>query len=598
MKKDCAKMKEMKVRNFHKPEVFNRLNKKVVGTFSIAIVLIATASIMGIILSNNSFAATNRFKKGKPLTKFDRIMYWPDGVMGDIECNLSLPATSPPKCYQPIPQEYALGFINNEKTIERAARNINIEGGKAKEKTGIQADFLGKRSTKISGKRSPLKFIDLFNGASYMGNLYDVRVYAYGSANVRTFKNSVIEHYHTGGEYVASEWHFYPRNTLKALDELYYSDEEDIVESEGDDPKDSCTDIKEKDPTDPKGKKTITVGQRCTYDKNAYRDASGNIIYTGVFREGSNYGPVRYTAAEMEAYLENKENSVRLLGVGGSGTFKGTVAFMDIDGWGGERYAAASGVDSVFTTWNSEEYADRAKENGKSGKMVYDNSYFKQMNFCQDPTPDKACYYAWGGSTEEGKTTRETARLWFNFSSSSTTPFALIYSGSGHGSMIESSQFYITHVLMDDLAEIPEGIIASAQNFQRDFESLYGHTLENDKNFPVDWKSETDRVLRFFPIYQYAGYTPYTMNELLKEVSDIELKWYSCPQMTDDCLVPYDPEHDNGKEIVGGEEYFNGYDFIDGNKVYYASMGDPLEVNFPNTCYSDNTSTKEINNVE
>lgn len=593
MKKDCAKIKAMKVRNFHKPEVFNRLNKKVVGTFSMALVLVATASIMGIMLSNNA-SARPRWKTTHALTKFDRIMYWPDGVMGEIECNMSLPAKTKPKCYQPIPQEYALGFINNEKTIERATRDISLKsnGSVDKNKTGTQARFLGKSSYNINGKRSPLKFIDLFDGASYMGNLYDVRIYGYGDARVRTYRTSIVEHYHEGGRYVASEWHFYPRNTLKALDALYYVEEKNEIKSGADDPCDYEKVITEKDK---KTGKTVEVDRYCMFDQNAYRDANDKVIYTGVFREGSEYGPIKYTAAEMEAYLIESENSVRILGVEGLGAFKGTVAFKDIDTWDVERYAAASGVESVFTTYNSNEYAKRATENPPSTKSIYQNSYFK--NFCQDPDPDKTCYYAWGGTAESNPTSMESW-MWFNFSSNSTAPFALIYGGSGHGSMIESEQFYITHVLMDDLAEIPEGIIASAQNFQHDFEGLYGHPLENDKNFPADWKSETDRVLRFFPIYQYANYTPYTMNELLKEVSDKPLKWFSCPQMTDDCLIPYDPEHDNGKEVVNGQEYYNGYDFIDGNRVYYASVNIPMEVNFPNTCYSDNTSIEEVKDVE
>ena len=576
------------------------VNKKTAGIFLALVALVAFAGIMGATLSNNADATPRYRYSNRPLTKFDRIMYWKDGQMGDIECNMNLPAKTKPKCYQPIPQEYALGFINTEKTIERAVRDVVFKDGKVtrnnteKNRANVpsQARFLGKSGYILSSTgRSPLKFIDLFNGASYMGNLYDVRIYGNGDAHLQTYRNSIVEHYHSGG-YVASEWHFYPRNTLKALDELYYVEETNFVDSEEGDLQDDCSEVKEKDPKDPK--KTITV-KKCTYDKNAYRDAEGKVIYTGVFREGDAYGPIRYTAAEMEAYLIEKENSVRLLGVEGMGTFKGTVTFKDIDTWAAERYAAASGVDSVFTTWNSIEYASWATVNGGKAS-IYSNAYFS--NFCQDPTPDKICYYAWGGTGESGPGNTESW-IWFNFSSNNITPFALIYCGSGHGSMIESDQFYITHVLMDDLAEIPEEVISSAQNFQQDFESLYGHPLEDDKNFPAEYKSETDRILRFFPIYQYANYDPYTMNELLGELpGGKRLKWYSCEQMTEDCLVPYDPEHDDGSVTVGGTTYTNGYDFVSSSRVYYASMNDAIEVNFPNTCYSDNTSTVEVKNEQ
>lgn len=566
------------------------VNKKTIGIFLASITLVAFAGIMGVMMPNNADAAP-RYKGKHPLTKFDRIMYWPDGQMGSEECNMDLPAKTAPKCYQPIPQKYALGFINNEKTIERFARKLNVKNGKVSNTYKTPQATLIRNGYNISGDRSPLKFIDLINGASYMGNLYDVRIYAYGSAYVNSYRNSIVEHYHYEGADVASEWHFYPRNTLKELDELYYVEEKNSVESGEGDLQDECSDIKEKDPKNPK--KTIVVGKKCTYDKNAYRDADGKVIYTGTFREGSIYGPIKYTAAEMEAHLIERENSVRVLGIEGMGTFYGTVAFKDIDAWSVERYAAASGVASVFTTWNSNEFAKQATVN--SGKAsIYSQPRFK--HFCQNPTPDDSCYYAWGGTGESNPTSMESW-MWFNFSSNSAAPFALVYSGGGHGSMIESEQFYITHILMDDLSTIPEEVIVSAQNFQQDFKNLYGHPLEEDKNFPSDYKSEADRVLRFFPIYQYANYDPYTMNDLLGDLTGgKKLKWYSCPQMTEDCLVPYDPEHDDGSVTVGDTTYTNGYDFVSGSRIYYASMNDPMEINFPNTCYSDNTSTVEVKN--
>ena len=202
--------------------------------------------MLGAVLSNVTFAEQTQApsRKNSRLTKFDRIIYWKNARRCDYdEENMNLPAGDLPSCYNAIPQEYALGFINNVKSIDRAKRDITINSNHKGNGKGTATFYPGKSAGDLTGERSPLKYFDLYDGASYMGDLYDFRVYAYGNARARDVNNSLVEHWHSGGNYVASEWHFYPRNTLKKLDQLYYSPEEDIIESGIGDPKDSCTTV-------------------------------------------------------------------------------------------------------------------------------------------------------------------------------------------------------------------------------------------------------------------------------------------------------------------------------------------------------------------
>ena len=188
--------------------------------------------------------------------------------------------------------------------------------------------------------------------------------------------------------------------------------------------------------------------------------------------------------------------------------------------------------------------------------------------------------------------------MWFTFSSSNNVPFSLVYSGGGHGSMIESSTFTIAHVIKDDLSEVPDQITEAVEEFKSDYRNINGKDLSEDDFFKTSAGADVDpdQVLRLFKIYQYADYDPYTMNDLLKELLDgLELNWYSCEEMTEACKIPHDPDHNKGTQTnASGETYVNGYDFVSNSRVYYASVNDVLEINFDNTCYSGNNNPVEV----
>ncbi|MBR3365811.1 hypothetical protein IKG48_01675 [Candidatus Saccharibacteria bacterium] len=576
-------MRTVKVKVKDKVNNKPRFDGKTLGAFLGATILVLVAGFIGVLSANAQTAKKHQRNVGQ-LTKFDRVIYWPDAERCSYpEQNMSItPSDSLPECYSPIPQKYALGYINATKYIEMALR---------KGKKGAATFYAGGKaggamtSSKSKGK-DYLKFGDFFNGASYMGDLYDFRVYPYsfcGSAATVHFGggNILIGHWHDDGSCVTSEWHFYPRGTLRALDELYYDpDTKEEVECTKGTPGCDCKNKKVKDPDNPK--KTITV-EECTYDGSAYRDADGNIIYTGVFREYDG-GPIKYTAATMEQYLKSKENSVRLLGEAGTGVFNGTVAFTDIDSWGAERYDPLRGVASVFT---AKESIERAKK--ETGSWV--------STYCPDADENKICYYSWGGGRESSPTNTESW-MWFTFSSSNNVPFSLVYSGGGHGSMIESSTFTIAHVIKDDLSEVPDQITEAVEEFKSDYRNINGKDLSEDDFFKTSAGADVDpdQVLRLFKIYQYADYDPYTMNDLLKELLDgLELNWYSCEEMTEACKIPHDPDHNKGTQTnASGETYVNGYDFVSNSRVYYASVNDVLEINFDNTCYSGNNNPVEV----
>ena len=593
MKRDYGKIKEMKVQKLHKVEGYKRLNKKVVTTFLVSTVLAVAAGFVGILSANAAYRSYQR-NVGQ-LTQFDRILYWKDGKRcledsSEENKQVTPAATSLPVCYNAIPQKYALGYINATKYIERANRKIKTNNKKGLGNGEGVASFKAGGAMSHPGGKGYVYYVDFFDGASYMGDLYDLRVYPQavpgcGSAYVHANGGkSLIEHWHDGGACVMSEWHFYPRNTLKALDQLYYSPEQDWVESPSEDY--PCEHSEPIYGTDPKTGKRITVGKTCYYDQNAYRDPNdfSKILYSGVFRDGR-YGPVKYTAATMEEYLKQQEESIQLLGIEDTGTFYGTVAFKDIDTWGGERYDPVRGGVTVFTTYNS---IERAKtEKNKTWPNI----------LCPDNGTEQICRYSWGGGKESSPANMESW-MWFNFTSNYNAPFSLVYSGGGHGSPIESSTFTVAHVIKDDMSEIPEAVVTAVQEFNNDYEKTYGRPLSDDEFFKKQADVEPDEVLRLFQIYQYADYDPYTINELLKELLEEEgadLKWYTCEEMREDCLVPRDPDHNGGAKEVGGTLYINGYDFVSGDRVYYASINDIWGVEFDPTCYSDNTKDSTFN---
>lgn len=535
------------------------------------LILVGLASVAGLFSAKNALGARDADK----LTVFDRIMYWSGGKRCPIEDNMKL-ASGLPKCWQAIPQEYALGFINTTKYVGRALRN----GGNG------TANFYTKDTT-LGGAKSKVRFVDFFDGASYMGDLYDLRIYtwrAWGStANIHLGNGaSTVSNWHNGGSEtgVVTEWHFYPQNTLKKLDELYYD-------------KDAKNEriVSELDPWDRRvcQWKLNNVCQAYTYyySESAYRDSAGKIVYDGSYLT-SQYGMVEYTAKEMEEYLTTKENSIELLGAG-AGAFKGTVAFKDTDSWSLERYVPARGVSAVFTTYNSIESAKREKQ--------HESATYQEL--CPDATKSDICYYAWGGQKESSPTNRESW-MWFNFTSTSEVPFTLIYGGSGHGSGIESSTFTIAHVIKDDFAEMPDSIVEATQEFQADYEKIYGRPLSEDEFFSKHPDVDPDRVVRLFRIYQYSDYDPYTINELLASLDGAsQLEWFNCELVNQNCHIPHDPDHNKGVQVMpNGTVITDGYDFVSGDRIYYADMGIPIGIDFENTCYSDNTSIEKVGQDE
>ena len=589
-----------------------RLDKKVITIFLTALFLVVLPGFIGVM------TATGARKINKNFTKFDHILFWENGLRGTVEQNLALGNGSEVKYWQPIEQKYGLGYINSTGNI---ARFWSIKGQVTQAKVGKTAKCAS------SNKKSMIDYIDHIDGATHMGEFYDVREYFWkirhnpgvrntspaNSNGIDQVNKNTVANYNEcqeGEEYGESpsdrsalglEFHFYPRGTLASLEELTYVNDTKaglVLCDPSVDGTIICKHTRKKSvpivpaPTDPKAptSTTVPIYEKDTY---AYRDKNGDVIYTGYYNDKN--GNFKYSAKTYQEYLKAAEDSIQLYGHG-PGEFAGTVAFYDIDSWANERYVPVSGVQSVFTVYNSVESARKEAINLK--KNVWYNE------FCPNSSPDQICYYAWGGANE-GSPQKDQYRIWLNYVSTSERPLGLIYAGAGHGSGFISTTTTVAYVFNDDINELPDGVLEAIDDFADEYQKLYGRELREDPFFSTHPEVEPEKVLRLFNVFQFSEYDPYLINDYLANLEDMNgnrLNWYNCSEtIMGNCKIPYLPEHDdpNKTETVNGVEYVNGYDFIKTeSKVYYGSVNDHLDVHFDNTCYSDNPSIVETGDYD
>ena len=610
-----------------------RLNKKVLVVFLAAVIAVALSSFLGVMTASGARKVSN-------LTQFDRILFWNDGQRGTWEQNMALGNNAGVKYWQPIEQKYGLGQINMDsyapKFWSKTAKNKTTAKIVPIEKN-LEIGCLASRNIR---KKTYTEYADYIDGASFMGELYDMRQYFWsvtGNASVLIRKpgaHSPFGHNHgihdngcddTGaGEYmdgyqvaVASEVHFYPRGTLQQF-ELSYRKESGGSEpcSESEQGIEGCTCRTENVPVAPTPGAPVVPGAptptipvtTCTRsDRYAYykNPTDKSPAYTGAYYDKN--GNFRYSAKDYEKELKKYENKTKQFGQP-DGEFSGTTFFSDIDTWYAERYTPLSGVNSVFTTYNSRESARKESFSGVTGSAVY-------KEYCPNRTKNDICYYSWGGAGEN-QSGSPGHWVYFNFTSTSERPLILIYSGRWHGSSIGSSSTKVAYVLVDDANDLPDGVLDEIENFAQEYKELYGRELREDQFFKDNPGIEPEQVIRLFSVFSFSEYDPYLINKYLANLEDLngqQLNWYSCSSVAKSCLIPYDEElsekHNKPNEVTGTSkgsegntiEYINGYDFIKGehnSKIYYASVFDALKINFDNTCYSDNNTPVETEDYD
>ena len=142
------------------------------------------------------------------------------------------------------------------------------------------------------------------------------------------------------------------------------------------------------------------------------------------------------------------------------------------------------------------------------------------------------------------------------------------------------------------------------KEFNEEYERVYKQPLSEDPFFTEgegkDRGIDPRTVYKLFKVAKYSDYDPYAVNASLPEDSGIdkeEFGWYNCETMEDDCLIPNDnPDHLGGEQERNGVNYLNGYDFIDGDRIYYGCLSCSLATYFPNTCYSNKNEPDKIKN--
>lgn len=577
------------VKKVKAPKVKGKYNKKILVVF---LACISTVFLSGFVVAAIDVLPTPG-TIGMLTTPYDRIRYWRDGILSDIDAQIDYNArtgngdTTPVRYYEAIPQEYALGYLSYGYTgIKRRYYSSPVPTNGMVPPSANDATSM--TMTQYNGGRlmlctpngkSYLTFYDAENGATYMGNLYDVREYYWAvGLDTETKNNSPIERvtprpgiimgvsgvggynncYHElarednyydqwGQTALAREFHFYPQGTLSNYWDLVFT--------------------KTSNPND------------------AYKDDNNNIIYTGRYTGSLKSGEqVNWSAQEYEDELKKAEESLTLPNSSSKGVFQGIVRFGDIDSWDIERYTPVRGVKYVFKNWNSAEYAMKEAEGIENLKklgalklseervgrsLLDENDWYKRI--CKGD--NSICKYSWG-SRYESATSNMTTQLWFNFTSSYDSPFTLIYSGIGHGSGLGSSDKTIVYVIKDDAADVPEDILDEIEKFSVQYEKIYGTPLR-DNAFLKSNNIDASQVLRLFNIFEFSEYDPYEIQNLgLSE--GIPDEWYSCAAVNDDCKV------EKGTK-----------DFITDSRVYYGYVTSKKEVDFDNTCYSNNTSTVE-----
>ena len=610
-----------------------------------AIIVVILAGFLGTLLGQSAIAARRR---GTQLTTVDRTTYGAGGKdnawykcgketiwleRGPAAANRTLNCI---KYYQPIDQDYGLGYLSNAKNIERLCSskiygsNQKVWNVKTRKYRTMHRVWPSQGSCVTAiNQKDPRVYVDHYKAAAYAGDLYDMREYVWLPYNTMIAEDWIACYgwnsakKHTGASTHdmcwkghVKEYHFYPGGSLKELSKYVYSSDGNDIEVKETDKWDYKVTVKDK----------VTKEETTTYyyDTYAYRDGDGNIIYTGTYTNPDT-GEV-LTAIDYEARLVELENSIRLLGQEQTGVFKGYVRYQDMDA-PEEGYLPARGVKNVYSTATSNILTTQALTGGFSwGNGLAWLCYNGRVGSCGSPenppawykaicplkkdrssAGDLPCDYNWHGTVSSSPENRNTS-VWFSFTSSHEEPFTVVYqSGFGWGSYASSESVPVAYVILDDPSSIPDELRESMETFRSEYEEINGKPLSEDDFVMENLPNYSDQILRKIQISKYTDYDPYTINDLLGDIGISKLKWYTCMELEEYCEIPSVGGDGDTVSVDGRTYYYHDRsnfesvsensvynDFMDGYRIYYTSLSEVMEVDFPNTCYSDNTSTKEF----
>lgn len=651
-----------------------RLDRRIAAVFLVTVLAVFVSSVLGILLGERGVQSAN-FDDAPIVydypTQFDRIRWWEGGERGDVEEGVLKWDTKNKKYvsngggitkWQSVPDEYGLGHLITDATGSGVLCPKDVYN------YGWFVRFDKKNSvcTVMALSKQPYAWIDYYDAAEYMGTLYDYRIYIYGNHNGAAL---VSPGYGATMAYSAAlvniapngttvyEFHFYPRGTLKELGDL-------VFVGGGIKPGNKNNDLHNKDNYQSylKSENCVTKeGQPCMvngYDNAAWRDAEGNIIYTGVYghyttnkhnEKNAAHFEVVYTAKEYEEYLVNAENSLHLPTDSEEkklGEFKGYLR-IDQVAVTGPYVTPLKGVDKVYLehdtassgvfeednpwpkkqdnmvprmgngwrySWNDDAtYPTSWDENGfptawstPSNQTRYGPQLFDRAEICPDyKSSGVICAHRWRtvesldyDAAHSGKK-HSRFPMWVSFSSSHDEPLTLAYNWSQcTWATIKDDTYTVVYVLEDDIEDLPGPLLAKMKEFAEDYKNIYGRDLSEDPVI-LNRGIDSSRVYKLFKVSKYTDYDVYDINQELKKIEELEdiveddFPWYDCEEMSDECLIPYSKEHNSGEETSGDRKYFDGYDLIDEDRVYYGSLENAREMIFPNTCYSDNTSVED-----
>ena len=415
-----------------------------------------------------------------------------------------------------------------------------------------------------SGYKSEFNFVDHTRSASYMGELYDVRQYAWNvggtddasiSLVAPKSRTDVTECNFTTGQFV-QEFHFYPAGTLDYLHTLKY-----------------------------------TVG---------YTDAEGNSLDTpegyGVFLDAS--GNLVFTWEQYLQYLHSKEAEIN----DNTGVFKGIMRVDDMDsGLQDEGYTPLSGVERVYATFNTN--INISSSRGWN-RFLGDSAKFSDL--CNE----EMCRTTWGSSrgvefsVNDGvdhSHKDDYVAIWLEFTVTPDQPLRFVYHTTHHCSSISSSPAEITYAFVDQPDELSDDLQDYLEEYASEYQKMYKENFDSVVRRVGLHEEYSDRIFRTFRVTQYSIFNPMAINKapyLEEIIKSHNIKWYTCPELTSDCAVQevsFDP-----KDYDSLEKYYETIkDYVVyGNQNYYASWSDSVRGNFDPTCYSGNDSYVDTAEIE
>ena len=489
---------------------------------------------------------------------------------------------------------------------------------------GLHASDMG------SGIRNEVNFVDHLGAAQYMGQRFDVREY-YTAGYGRDCGNPHVSLNFSsdGGRPFSSlhrsctaatvlEFHFYPYKTLEWVDsnfkfasvtyqrnyrkyeqsstcplEYYYEytrDEEgNIISAVQKSRNGTCwvdhTDNTKKYNMYVYRNAATTISVDCPYDLDTCPPIEDYVVdsLSNLAELQSNLGSMQYIRKEaFDNMLKTEEDSIYGTGfeAGDRGKFRGVMKLDDIDQDGREGYTPLSGGRRVYLTYNSSlrrttPHVVKIEGEGENQKITS----IKQTNqawyrrYCPEPA-GHLCGYEWDG-TRAANTTQPWTAVFLEFSSSSSEPLVLAYYTTGHASGISSQGVRVIYVV-DDIDEYSRDDPDAAafyevyDNTRKYYEQIHGRSI-NEDDYLRGEGIDPEKVLLYFNITTYSSYDPYSVNKAYLNLTTSDLPWYKDRDFSELISVDSEPE------------------VIKAHTIYWSRISKKV-VNFPNSCYSNNTS--------